>query len=76
MSEDLKLVFTGSAIEAGFVKEMLEEAGIGTMLRNSLRESLTAGWVSGAPEDSTRVFVETNNEKEALKLVDEYFRSR
>lgn len=71
-SDDLKLVFTGSAIDATFIKEMLEESGIGAMVRNSLRESLSAGFVSGAQEDCCRVFVTEEHFKKAKKLIDEY----
>ena len=50
--EGLKLVFTGSLIEAEFIKSLLEENGIGAMVRNTMGESLVAGWVSGGPEDA------------------------
>ncbi len=73
--DDLKRVFTGSNLDANFVKSILEENGIGAMVRNTLRESLSAGFVSGAPEDSSRVFVEEKNYDEAMKLVDAYLES-
>lgn len=75
MSSDLKHVFTGSSIEAGFVKQMLEDNGIGVITRNDFRESILAGWVSGTPEDASMLMVETANEEKALKLVEEYLRS-
>ena len=73
--DDLKRVFTGSNLDANFIKSILEENGIGAMVRNTLRESLSAGWVSGAPEDSSRVFVENQHYDTAMKLVDEYLDS-
>ena len=74
--DDLKRVFTGSNLNANFVKSILEENGIGAMVRNTLRESLSAGWVSGAPEDSSRVFVENEHYEAAMELVNEYLDSR
>jgi hypothetical protein len=65
-------VFTGSEVEAAFICSLLEENGIGAMYRNSLRESLLAGWVSGAQEDSCRVFVTSNDEDKAKKVIETY----
>jgi len=73
--DNLKRVFTGSNLDANFVKSILEENGIGAMVRNTLRESLSGGYVSGAPEDSSRVFVEEKNYDEAMKLVNAYLES-
>ena len=73
--DSLKRVFTGSNLDANFIKSILEENGIGAMVRNTLRESLSAGWVSGAPEDSSRVFVEKEYYEAAMKLVDTYLDS-
>jgi len=69
-------VYTGSEVDAGFIKEILEEQGIGAMIRNSMRESLVAGWVSGAQEDSCRVYVTLHDKEAAEKLINEYQASR
>ena len=74
--ENLKLVFTGSNIEANFVKSILEDNSIGALVRNTLRESLTAGWVSGAPEDSSRVFVTEDHFEKSESLVKQYIDTR
>ncbi len=74
--EGLKLVFTGSLIEAEFIKSLLEENGIGAMVRNTMGESLVAGWVSGGPEDAGLVYVTENHEKESKQLVEEYIRTK
>ena len=74
--DDLKNVFTGSVLEADFIKSMLEENGIGAMVRNTLGESLVAGWASGAPEDAGLVYVIENHEAEAKKLIEDYFKSK
>jgi hypothetical protein len=74
--DDLKNVFTGSVLEADFIKSMLEENGIGAMVRNTLGESLVAGWASGAPDDAGLVYVIENHEEEAKKLIEEYLNSK
>ena len=73
--DSLKRVYTGSNLNANYIKSILEENGIGAMVRNTLRESLSAGWVSGAPGDSSRVFVEKEYYEQAMVLVDEYLAS-
>ncbi|HOI31782.1 MAG: DUF2007 domain-containing protein [Bacteroidales bacterium] len=76
MSEDLKLVYTGSIIEAGYLAELLEENNLTSILRDSLSESVIAGWVSGSPEDSARLYVETAHAERAKKIIDDYLESR
>lgn len=71
-NDDLVRVFTGSVVEANYIKSLLEEAGIGAIVRNTLNESLVAGWASGAPGDAGLVFVAEEHRQEALKLIDEY----
>ncbi len=65
MSEDLKIVYTGSVIEAGYLVEVLEENKISSILRDSLSESLIAGWASGSPEDAARIYVESEHAEQA-----------
>jgi hypothetical protein len=74
--DDLKNVFTGSLIEADFIRSMLEESGIGAMIRNTMGESLVAGWVSGGPEDAGLVYVIESHEEEAKRLIEEYMKSK
>jgi hypothetical protein len=74
--DDLKCVFTGSVLEADFIKSLLEENGIGAMVRNTLGESLVAGWASGAPDDAGLVYVIENHEEEAKKIIEEYFKTK
>jgi hypothetical protein len=73
MSEHDKTVrvFTGSKVEANYVKSLLEEGGIGAMIRNTLEESTIAGWVSGAQEDACLVFVAEHDKAKAEELIAE-----
>ena len=75
-TDGLKLVFTGSVLEAEFIKSMLEENGIGAMVRNTMGESLVAGWVSGGPEDSGLVYVTDSHEDEARLIIEGYLKNK
>ena len=72
--EYLKLVFTGTVLQANFLQSMLEENGIGALVRDTLNESVVAGWVSGAPDDSGMLYVSQNHEEQAKKLIEDYLR--
>ena len=74
--ESLINVFTGSVLEADYIKSLLEESGIGAMVRNTMGESLVAGWVSGGPEDAGLVYVIEGHEEEAKKIIEEYLKSK
>ena len=74
--ESLKNVFTGSVLEADYVKSLLEENGIGAMVRNTMGESLVAGWVSGGPEDAGLVYVIENHEERQNNIIEDYLATK
>jgi hypothetical protein len=74
--DSLKNVFTGTVLEANFIKSLLEENGIGAMVRNTMDESFAAGWASGAPEDAGLVYVIENHEEEAKRIVEDYLANK
>jgi hypothetical protein len=74
--DKLKCVYTGSVLEAGYIKSLLEENGIGAMVRNTMGESLVAGWVSGGQQDSGLVYVIENHEEEAKRIVKDYLANK
>ncbi len=76
MAEDIKLVYTGSTVEAMFIEEMLKENGIGCIRRDNLQSSVDAGWANGWPENSVQILVETDRFLKAKELLDDYFSSR
>ena len=76
MSEDIKLVYTGSKAETLWLKEYLEENGIGVISKNVLESSMTAGFAEGYPGKSTKLFVEAFNLEKAKVLLDQYFEER
>jgi hypothetical protein len=76
MSDDLKLIYTGSKVESLWLEELLVEKGIGCVRRDTLESSVQAGWADGSPEDSCQLYVESGNVAKAKKFLDEYFASR
>jgi len=73
--DKIKLVYTGSSVDASFLKSIFEDNGIGVLVRDSLKESTIAGWASGAPEDACRVFVSEEHFETAKKLLEDYLKS-
>ena len=76
MSEDIKLVYTGSRVEGMFLREMLEENEIIVIYRDTLSSSVQAGWADGSPEDAVRLFVAPSNFEKAKQILEEYFKNR
>ena len=75
-NDELKQVFTGSFVEAQFIGSLLEDNGIGAMVRNTLDESVIAGWASGSPEDAGLVYVAESHEEKAKTPIAEYLNSK
>ncbi len=76
MNQDLIQVYTGSIVEANFINEILKENGVGSILRDTLNESIIAGWGSGSPEDSALIFVENEMSAKAMKIIEDYLQTR
>lgn len=76
MSDDIKLVYTGSRVEGMYLRELLEENEIGVIYRDTLSSSVQAGWADGAPEDTVRILVEAINFEKAKSILEEYFKNR
>ncbi len=76
VSNDLTLIYTGTKVEGLFLEELLKENGIGVFTKDTLEESVIAGWVNGSPADEFLIFVETENAEKAKKILDDYFASR
>lgn len=76
MADDIQLVYNGTRVEAMFLKELLLENGIGSILKNTLESSFNAGWADGFPANVTLLFAETVNVDKAKEIITEYFKSR
>lgn len=75
MSEEIKLIYTGSKVESMWLEELLIEKGIGCIRRDTLESSVQAGWADGSPEDSCRLYVDSENVDIAKTFLNEYFTS-
>ena len=76
ISSDLVRVYTGTKVEGLYIKAMLEENGIGVFDKDTLEESVIAGWVNGSTEDEMLLFVSPENADKAKALIEDYFKSR
>ena len=76
MTDEIKIVYKGSRVEGLWIKEVLEEEGIGAILKDTLSASIQAGWADGYPEDAARIFVESINFEKAKQIIEEYFENR
>lgn len=76
MNNEITDVYTGSIVEAKYLVKLLEENQIGCRLRDTLGESVIAGWGSGSPEDAAIVQVETSMAEKAKKIIQAYFENR
>ncbi len=74
--QDLFEVFSGSTVDASFIKHHLEKNNIGTIVKNKLDESILAGWVDPNSVVGSQIFVTAENYEKAEKLVREYMESR
>lgn len=73
---DIYEVFSGSTVDASFVKQHLEINGIGTIIKNKQDESIMAGWADPNAIVGSQIFVSAENFEIAEKLVRDYLESR
>lgn len=74
--QDIYEVFSGSTVDASFVKQHLEANGIGVIVKNKHDESIMAGWADPNAIVGSQIFVSADNFEKAEKLVREYQDSR
>lgn len=72
--EELKLVFTGNMVDAGFLKTLLEDNQIGCLLRNDMQSGKIAGWGAAFPGSAVKLFVAAKNRTKAKELIDKNFK--
>jgi len=76
MTDEIKIVYRGSRTEGMWIKEVLEEEGVGAILKDTLSASIQAGWADGYPEDAGRIYVKSINFEKAKQIIEEYFENR
>ena len=71
MENELKRIYSGSVVDAGFIGSVLEDNDIQFLIRNYQEESLVAGWAAGTIKGDASVFVFAKDYEKAMSLLDE-----
>ena len=74
--QDIYEVFSGSSVDASFIKSYLKDNGIGVIIRNLHQSSINAGWINPLSDKGVSVMVSSENFEKAERLVREYLESR
>lgn len=69
-------LYTGSQINAGFIKIYLEEHYIPCFIRNDMHSGITAGFGAALPGIETKVFVKKKHFMQARVLLSKYLKAR
>ena len=69
MKSDLTVVFEGKNIDAIYIKSVLEENGITSLLKENLKGQLYPLYVSYGWIKPIKVFVEKKNKEKAIKII-------
>lgn len=73
--EKLVCIFSGSPMDAEILKQILEDNGIVANMKNQLMSSIAPYQISAGAVDPSDVEVFERDRKEALLLVDEFYKS-
>ena len=71
---ELQVVFTGTRVDAQFVKAYLEDNGINCLIKDPFRESVIAGWVKPGSQYEVKVLVENRFFITANYLVNKFYK--
>jgi hypothetical protein len=73
MNSDIVIVFEGKSLDANYIKSILEEYGISSLLKDNLKGQLYPLYVSYGWIKPVKVFVEKENENKAKEIIDTLF---
>ena len=71
MENELKLIYSGSYVEAEFISGILEDNDIQFLIRNFHEESLVAGWAAQVIKGDASVYVLAKDYDKAMQILDE-----
>ena len=71
MENEIKLIYSGSLIEAEFISGVMEENGIQFLIRNFQEESLLAGWAATVIKGEASVYVFAKDYDKAMQILEE-----
>jgi hypothetical protein len=69
---DLVIVHSGSAIETGFVKSLLEEHGIKTALRDEMMGVIAPWYVAPGGVGAVKILIARRDYERARAIIDEF----
>lgn len=73
--DDLKLLYSGTEINANVLKEILEENQIGALIKNNMKSGLAAGFGGGYPESEASLYVTEKSFEKAKPNLDDFLKS-
>ena len=71
MQNEIKIIYSGSLVDAEFIGSVLNENGIHFLIRNFQQESLLAGWAANVIKGEASVYVFTEDYDKAMLLLDD-----
>lgn len=71
MENEIKVIYSGSLVDAEFICGVMEENGIEYLIRNFQEESLLAGWAANVIKGEASVYVFTKDFDRAMQILDE-----
>ena len=71
---DLVRVFTGTEVSVMYLKERLEEIGIGALVKNDFQSGLTVGFVSGVPS-AIDLYIQESDLTKAESIINEFIQN-
>ena len=72
-SKHLECVYVGTAMNANYLKAVLNEKNIGCIVRDLLAESSLAGFAAASPSNAAKAFVEKEDFEEAEQIAAKLF---
>ena len=64
-------IFTGTEVSVIYLKERLEEIGIGALIKNDFQSGITVGFVSGVPS-AIDLYIQESDLKEVEPIIKEF----
>lgn len=72
MKNNLVEIYIGSDIEANYISSILAENNIDHIVENILNQSMSAGWASGSPYNSSIIRIDARDAEAAKQIIKEY----
>jgi hypothetical protein len=69
MSNDLKIIYSGTFVNAQYIGHILENNGIDHKIVDDFQSSMMAGWSAPGSENSVRVMVNENDIETAIEAI-------